>query len=103
MTTRTLSLTAPESLQPFGRGNPNYHRTQEAQRHQGMYVDQTECCCVCGKKAFGKSRQFVYLTDLSQYITKEECQDHDLGMYPVGSDCAKKLNKAGVPTYKVEV
>lgn len=108
-TPRTYSIVVPENLRAFS-GNPNYRKNQESARHQGHYVDQTECCVLCGRKAIG-GNTFVILSNVSEYITKEEsaafdadcaarggCSD-DLGYYPVGSDCAKKLKSAGVPIY----
>jgi len=51
------------------------------------------------------------MSNVGVYITKEEyaqqerdceargaCSD-DLGEYPIGSDCTKKLKAAGVPVY----
>ena len=72
-------------------------------------VNDSECCAICGKPA--KGGKFVYLTDDGCYTTAEEGQEHDalvvadggspddLGLYPVGADCARKLKSAGVTLY----
>lgn len=106
---RTYSITVPANLQAF-TGNPNYRKHQNAARHEGHYVDETQCCALCGKKALNQET-YVLLSNVGNYITSEEalafekdaearggCSD-DLGYYPVGSDCAKKLKAAGVPIY----
>ena len=36
------------------------------------------------------------LADTGEYVTEAEMRETDLGFYPVGSDCAKKLRKAGI-------
>jgi len=101
MTERSYSLVSPPGLAPFGResGNPNYKQNQDRARHNGHYLDASNCCAVCGKKALGGDT-FVMLSNVGEYITEAEYNDSDdLGLYPVGSDCAKKLKKAGIPVY----
>lgn len=97
MSTRTL-LTVPSNLVAF-MGNPNYRTNQEAARHEGFPVDECDCCVLCGKKAV-QSGMYVYLTGRGEYTKAGEGEKNDdLGLYPVGSDCAKKLKKAGVTLY----
>jgi len=113
-TRKTTSV--PAHLKAF-TGNPNYRKNQEAARHNsvrdnyvvGRYASETECCALCGKKALGS--QHVLLTNVGEYTTIEEMDENDkavearggcpddLGYYPVGSDCAKKLKAAGVMIY----
>lgn len=104
MENRVYTLVCPAGCQPFGgvNGHPNYRTNQDRTGR-----DPSECCVVCGKRATGNL--YVYLSNVSEYITEAEyvaqedacnargaCSD-DLGMYPVGSDCAKKLRAAGIP------
>lgn len=94
------------SVAPFGRpnlGHPNYRANQEAARHKGQYVCETHCCCYCGKKALN-GNIFAYLTNLGEFARMEDrpALNDDLGLYPVGSDCAKRLKKAGVTLYNAQ-
>lgn len=99
MSTRT-TVTVPSNLAAF-----SYNKTTP-----DLGGDETTCCVLCGRNA-GQGGRFVYLTNLGEYTTVEEaaqndkvveerggCPD-DLGLYPVGSDCAKKLKQAGVTIY----
>jgi hypothetical protein len=108
MATRTYSLVTPPELRAFS-GNPNYEKNLAK---AGVYLDQTQCCCVCGKRA--KGGLGVYLSNVGEYITEAEflafeiecearnaCSD-DLGVYPVGADCARKLRACGVPIVPCE-
>ena len=110
MADRIHSLVTPDSLRTFGYGNPNYRKNVDKARHNGHMLDETSCCCVCGKKALNAT-VFAMLSNGGEYITTEEatqfeqecaargaCSD-DLGFRPVGSDCAKKLKKAGITLY----
>jgi hypothetical protein len=87
-------LESPVELAPFGRGNINYHRNLESTGRKDPGADQTTCCVVCGRKT-NNNRRYVCLTDGGEYIAKENLTDDDLGFYPVGSDCAKKLQAGG--------
>jgi hypothetical protein len=58
---------------------------------------QTECCAYCGKLAISGTH-FGIFTDGGEWTTAEEMKDHDLGYYPLGSDCARRLKKV-VPVY----
>lgn len=96
MEKRIFSVQAPKALEAL---SDKWRETVSKQRDKnGMYVDEGCCCVLCGKKAFG-APEYVLLSDTSRYVTKEELTDNDLGMFPVGSDCAKKLKKAGIPVY----
>lgn len=96
--------TSPE-LAAFG-GHPKYRENESKAKHNGIPLDSTHCCALCGKKAMG-GKTFVALTNMGEYTTKEEMAEHwgdtsggdDLGLYPVGADCMKKLVKAGVTVY----
>jgi hypothetical protein len=104
MTTRTYSLKCPPGLAAFGgpNGHPNYRRNQDAARHNGHYLDTSDCCVICGRKAI-PSKFSVMLSNVGEYITEAEHNDSDdLGLYPVGSDCAKLLKKAGIPVYPTQ-
>lgn len=106
------TVQVPANLKAFK--GANYRKNQEAARHNGHYVDETCCCVLCGKKAIGGGT-FVLLTNVGEYTTKEEMAEHeklvearggspdDLGLYPVGFDCAKKLKAAGVTIYNAEI
>lgn len=97
METRTFSVKTPDHLRAF-RGNPNYQANADKAMHKGFPVD-TDCCCVlCGRVAVG-GKHYVLLASTSEYVTREELSDFDLGEYPVGSDCAKKLVAAGIPVF----
>ncbi len=103
MSTRTYSIACPPGLHAFGgpNGHPDYEKNQNAARHNGHYVCQTQCCVICGRKALG-GHIFAMLSNVGEYITPAEHNDSDdLGMYPVGSDCAAKLILAGVPLVNV--
>lgn len=107
------TVQVPANLTAF-TGHPSYRKNQEAARHNGHYVDESGCCVLCGKKAIGGGL-FVLLTNVGEYTTKEEMAEHekvvaarggcpdDLGLYPVGGDCARKLKKAGVTIYNGEI
>lgn len=108
-TPRSYSIVTPANLRAF-TGHPGYEANQKKARHNGHYVDQTSCCAYCGKKAI-ESDLSVLLSNVGEYITKEEADafeiecaarggsPDDLGYYPVGSDCARKLRAAGIPVY----
>lgn len=108
MNTRTYSLTCPPHLKAFS--SPNYRRNQSRARHNGHYVSETHCCVVCGRAAVN-AKEFALLSNVGEYITREEFEQHekeviargsspdDLGLYPVGSDCALKLKAYGIPLY----
>ncbi len=105
MNDRVYSLTCPPGLAPFGRenGHPNYKKNSNAARHNGFPLDTSHCCVVCGKKAVD-TLTYVMLSNVGEYITEAEYNDSDdLGLYPVGSDCAKKLKSAGIPLYAAPV
>lgn len=95
-----MPIAVPPHLAPHG-GHPDYHTNESKATHKGIPVDQTGCCALCGKKALG-GKTFVALTDMTEYTTKEELHDCDLGLYPIGSDCMKKLSKVGVTIYDWE-
>lgn len=92
------------SIRPFGHAegsalvNPNY-RTNMSRSDCA-----TVCCCFCGKRMSGQ-RIFAFLTNIGEFAVAEEWEgtsnDH-LGLYPVGSDCAKLLKKHGVVLYDWE-
>ena len=91
-----------ETPAPFGGpgGHPNYRANQEKARHHGFPVCQTECCCYCGKKAVNPKR-YAFLTAMGEWTTADTVDDNDcLGFYPLGTACAAKLRKLGVPVYK---
>jgi hypothetical protein len=99
MKTRTYSIVTPTHLRAFG-GNPSYRKNQAKAKSKGGFpLDESACCVLCGKRAY-QSGLSVMLSNVGEYITKEEHNDSDdLGYYPVGSDCAKKLATAGIPVY----
>jgi len=102
MTELATPNTPCENPVPFGgpNGHPNYRENQEGARHKGGYVCATQCCCYCGKKAFNAKR-YAYLVDGGSFDREEDGDgDHDVGFYPLGSDCAAKLRKVGTPVYK---
>ena len=93
---RTVITVAPD-LRAFS--SLKYQENQrKAARNRA--ADTTDCCVVCGRMA---NSEFVVLSDGGEYITPEEYRDTDLGYYPVGPDCARKLRKEGVPTFKKPV
>lgn len=65
-------------------------------------ADQTCCCAYCGRYT-GSGTLFVFLTCYAEMTESELFEDDNdaLGMYPVGSDCAKKLKATGVPIYRI--
>jgi hypothetical protein len=88
-------------------GHPSYRANQsKAMGRTGdgfrFYADATLCCAYCGRYT-GNGTLYVFLTCLGEFSESEYHTDamDFLGMYPVGSDCAKKLKAAGVPIYKV--
>lgn len=98
-----MSTDTPKPL-PFGRkngGHPNYEANLAKTPHQ----DQTAACCFCGKNT-GHGRVFAYLLDVGDFAKKEDyahlADDTNLGFYPVGSDCARKLKAAGIAIYTWE-
>jgi hypothetical protein len=108
-----MPIATPKNLNAF-TGHPNYRTNQSAARHNGSYVDPSNCCALCGKKALG-NKTFVLLTNIGEYTTKEEMAEHDatvvarggcpddLGLYPVGATCMKQLTAAGVTIYDWEM
>ena len=74
--------------QPNG-GHPNYHRNSEDR-------DGTLCCAYCGK--LGKNKTFVFL-NWDGTPCSPDTQGDVLGLYPIGSDCAKKAKAAGIKIY----
>lgn len=102
MNTKRNTVSVPSNLAAF---------SGSYQKNVATAVDDTCCCILCGKNA-GKGGLFVYLTSGGEYSTMEEAAEYekvieglggcldDLGLYPVGSDCAKKLKLAGVKLYK---
>ncbi len=105
--TNQLKETAPkfETVKAFGRANGGHPR-YEANLERTPYADQTHACCYCGKFTGSASATYAYLLSTSEFSELEYFQtvgdDCNLGFYPVGSDCAKKLKAAGVPLYDFE-
>lgn len=93
-------MTTTKQFIIFGRegGHPNYKANVE-KPVKGINVDATCRCVYCGK--FVKSEKFfVFLSNDAQVITKEQGNGiDDLGLYPVGSDCAKLAKNAGHKLY----
>ena len=91
---------AVTTIMPFGHGegsNPNYEKNVAASPK--AHGDTTACCCYCGKFT-GTDKQFAFLANVGIFIDiKDDNGMDDLGMYPVGSDCAKLLKKHGVKLY----
>lgn len=84
----------------FGQtgGHPNYRANSE-KLHKGRNIGIEECCVYCGKHS-GSTKTFVFLSNDSRVITKQEGNGiDDLSLYPVGSDCAKLARKAGHTLY----
>lgn len=72
------------------------------------YKDESPCC-LCGKSTKDDGSLYVHVTDGgSRFATKEEHESGeslgggDMGCFPVGASCAKKLRKAGVYVFKME-
>jgi len=88
----------------FGQpgGHPNY-RENTNKVYDGHYVDMSDCCVYCGRYA-PSAKTFVYLTGHGDIIENpgDAAGNDDLGFYPVGSDCAKRALKAGLPVYDAE-
>lgn len=97
MSARTFSVQTPSHLRAFS-GNPDYRTNQGKAIHKGIPVCQTQCCVLCGKKSLG-GKLYVLLASTCEYVTREELDEDDLGEYPIGSDCAKKLKAAGIPVF----
>lgn len=102
-----MTTTSNTSPALFGRtgGHPNYRANQERAKVGGNNVGPEECCAYCGR-ATGLGKNFLYLTTLGQVSeapADPETQSYDdLGLYPVGSDCAKLFKKAGVKLYSFD-
>jgi len=47
----------------------------------------------------GHPKYKVFLTWDCQAVAEDETLPDFLGHYPIGSDCAKKFKKAGLPVY----
>jgi len=75
-------------------GHANYKKNLE----RTMYADPTQCCVYCGKSV-GKGRLSVFLNCHNQAVAADETLPDFLGYYPIGSDCAKKAKKEGIPVY----
>lgn len=108
----TLYETAPtwEKVNPFGHGEGSHPKYREnmtkamGTTKSGLRfnADATLCCCYCGRYT-GTGRLYVYLLSTSEFSESEHFKGDDgdnLCMYPVGSDCAKKLKAHGVPLYR---
>ena len=95
MTTRTFSIDTPEAVRPFSK---KWRTNVDKASHNGYPLDEGHCCVLCGRKALNAT-SFVLIADCGNYVTKDEVQEYDLGMFPVGSDCLKAFKKAGIPTY----
>jgi len=103
MNDRAYSLSVPASLHAFGGPDKvKYNKNLDAT------ADGDSCigCVLCGKKTNSRylvdGGFFVMLSNVGEYITAEEYNDmDDLGLYPIGSDCLKKLKLKpfGVPIY----
>lgn len=105
MSNPTLVLT----IKPFGsrKGDPTvghdkYEENLDKAKHNGIPCSQTDCCCYCGRKAIG-GKTFAFLTNIGQFAVAEDYEDNPgndhLGLYPVGSECAKLLKSHGVVIY----
>lgn len=89
-------------------GHPNYRANQDKAtvkvEGRGRHpADVTQCCCYCGKTVKnGHGETFLLLSGGGDVITQAEYRDGDLGLYPIGSDCAKLARKAGATIYNWE-
>lgn len=97
MSTRIYSIQVPANLAPLSN---DCRAKMNSQTVGGLPVDESCCCVLCGKYLPNKKPAFVLLSNETKYVTEAELTDHDLGTFPVGSDCAKKLKKAGVSIYQ---
>jgi len=104
MTEKTATPSLVTTVKPFGgeNGHPKYEENMGKAMHEGLPVSQTDCC-YCGKKAVG-GKIFAYLTSMGVFAQADDfahlADDHNLGLYPVGSDCAKLLKRHGVALYR---
>lgn len=93
-----MSNTRPNLPRPFGVGSNGHTKYEENLKKYVPYGDTTIACCYCGRHA-RSGTTFAFLSNMSEFIRQEEGGDDFLGMYPVGSDCAKILKDAGVTLY----
>ena len=63
-------------------------QNEDAKKNWGQY--QENQCCLCGKKVGKNSKMIHYLTNGNIVSTLEDHEDSQ-GLFPVGSECAKKL------------
>lgn len=90
----------------FGQagGHPNYKANQSkaVDKRFRSPLGVESCCMYCGKACY-EGGTFIYLTALAEVVAEMpkdgEIANDDLGLYAVGSDCAKLFRKAGVKIY----
>jgi hypothetical protein len=86
-------------------GHPNYRANQDkatVKMDGHRYpADMTQCCCYCGKTVKnGHGETFLYLSSTNEVITADQDPEgYGLGLYPIGSDCARLARKAGATLY----
>lgn len=68
---------------------------------KGRYLTEEQICMCCGKPTRKPTLMVYASVETAVYVTKEEAHSDtfDYNMYPVGSDCAKKLKADGVKVY----
>lgn len=74
-------------------GGTNGHPNYQLNLSKTQYADTTTACCYCGKAVKGNT--YLHLSSLGEPLAPGAEGDHDLGLYPIGSDCAKKAKSAG--------
>ena len=111
---QTLRASAPtfcDKARAFGKGetgHPNYKKNSEKQARVGgrlIQPDISDCCIFCGKFCGADGKFAAYLLNTSEISEAEHFAGDDgdnLCFYPLGSDCAKKFKKLGVPVYDNE-
>lgn len=99
MRNRTFSVNVPNDLQPM---SDKWRKKVDSQTTpQGYPVDDGFCCVFCGKyMPDGHKGTLVLLADGGEIVTLGELTEFDLGVFPIGSDCARKYKAAGIPLYK---
>lgn len=63
-------------------------QNEDAKQNWGQY--QENQCCLCGRKVGKNPKMIHYLTN-GNIVSSDEEFENSQGLFPVGSECAKKL------------
>ena len=98
----TATATTPK---PFGCSNGGHPSFRANVERTAPYGDDTCCCAYCGKFMRAGARHFAWSSDGGEFDDASKVEDKlggHVGWCGLGSDCARKLKKAGITVVTAE-